>query len=70
MANTLPMACLIKSFFLLIQKIINCPKGVTFDYDDGTEKKPEENLKNKKGKVEITYTEYLINKGVNDAIFK
>src|SRR5215204_223964 len=46
------------------------PKGVTFDYDDGTEKKPGENLKNKKGKVEITYSEYLINKGVNDSIFK
>ena len=46
------------------------PKGVTFDYDDGTEKKPGENLKNKKGKVEITYSEYLINKGVNDSVFK
>lgn len=46
------------------------PKGVTFDYDDGSEKKQEDNLKNKKGKVEITYSEYLINKGVDDAIFK
>ena len=46
------------------------PKGVTFDYDDGAEKKQGEDLKNKKGKVEITYTEYLINKGVDDSIFK
>ena len=46
------------------------PKGVTFDYDDGAEKKTGEDLKNKKGKVEITYAEYVINKGVDDAIFK
>ena len=46
------------------------PKGVTFDYDDGAEKKQGEDLKNKKGKVEITYTEYLINKGVDVSIFK
>ena len=46
------------------------PKGVTFDYDNGAEKKNNDDLKNKKGKVEITYSEYLINKGVDDAIFK
>jgi len=46
------------------------PKGVTFDYDDGSEKKQEDGLKNKKGKVEITYAEYVINKGVDDAVFK
>jgi hypothetical protein len=34
----------------------------------GPEKNPDEDLKNKKGKVEITYTEYLINKGVDDTI--
>jgi outer membrane lipoprotein-sorting protein len=47
------------------------PKGVTLDYDNGTgNKKPEEKLKNKKGKVEITYASYTINKGVDDTIFK
>ena len=46
------------------------PKGVTFDYDDGSEKKNEDTLKNRKGKVEISYSEYSINKGVDDAIFK
>ena len=47
------------------------PKGITFDYDDGDKK--EENgdkLKNKKGKVEIVYSAYTINKGVSDAVFK
>lgn len=59
-----------KVIFSFNTKDYKLPKGVTFDYDDGTEKPTDESLKNKKGKVEITYTEYLINKGVNDSIFK
>lgn len=59
-----------KVIFSFNTKDYKLPKGVTFDYDDGSEKKQEDNLKNKKGKVEITYSEYLINKGVDDAIFK
>ena len=59
-----------KVIFSFNTKDYKLPKGVTFDYDDGAEKKPSDNLKNKKGKVEITYSEYLINKGVDDAIFK
>lgn len=59
-----------KVIFSFNTKDYKLPKGVTFDYDDGAEKKPAEDLKNKKGKVEITYTEYLINKGVNDAVFR
>jgi outer membrane lipoprotein-sorting protein len=59
-----------KVIFSFNTKDYKLPKGVTFDYDDGTQKKPGEDLKNKKGKVEISYTEYLINKGVNDSIFK
>ena len=47
------------------------PKGVTFDYDDGSQKKkatvtPE----NQRGKIEITYSSYIINKGVPDELFK
>lgn len=59
-----------KVIFSFNTKDYKLPKGVTFDYDDGAEKKPGDNLNNKKGKVEITYSEYLINKGVDDAIFK
>ncbi|HEY5774254.1 MAG TPA: hypothetical protein VIS75_16565 [Chitinophagaceae bacterium] len=59
-----------KVIFSFNTKEYKLPKGVTFDYDDGAEKKQEDNLKHKKGKVEITYSEYLINKGVDDAIFK
>lgn len=45
------------------------PKGVTFDFDDGSEKKKPEDLKNKKGKAEIDFNSYIINKGVPDNIF-
>jgi len=59
-----------KVIFSFNTKDYKLPKGVTFDYDDGTKKTPDESIKNKKGRVEITYSEYLINKGIDDAIFK
>jgi outer membrane lipoprotein-sorting protein len=59
-----------KVIFSFNTKEYKLPKGVTFDYDDGEKKKPDDALKNKKGKVEITYSEYSINKGVDDAVFK
>ena len=47
------------------------PKGVTFDYDDGsTKKKTTEPVKNQRGKIEITYLSYSINKGLADGLFK
>lgn len=47
------------------------PKGITFDYDDGGKKKdPAEKMQNKKGKIEITYSSYVINMGVADEVFK
>lgn len=59
-----------KVIFSFNTKDYKLPKGVTFDYDDGSEKKKGEDLKNKKGKVEISYSEYLINRGVDDSVFK
>ena len=47
------------------------PKGVTFDYDDGSPKKKETNAaQTQRGKIEITYSSYIINKGVSDEVFK
>jgi hypothetical protein len=46
------------------------PKGVTFEYDSGNQPSKEDANKNKKGKVEIMYANYVINKGVSDDIFK
>jgi outer membrane lipoprotein-sorting protein len=60
-----------KVIFSFNTKDYKLPKGVTFDYDDGSKKKQSaDKLKNKKGKVEITYSDYKINKGVPDSIFK
>jgi len=44
------------------------PKGITLDYDDGSEKNGDK-LKNKKGTVEISYKNYTINKGIDSRIF-
>ena len=47
------------------------PKGVTFDYDDGSPKKKETAAsQNQRGKIEIAYTAYIINKGISDEVFK
>lgn len=61
-----------KIIFSFNTKDYKMPKGVTFDFDDGTKKKtPEEKekLKNQKGKVEISVGSYSINKGVADSVF-
>ena len=60
-----------KLVFSFNTKDYKLPKGVTFDYDDGSKKKAQdEKLKNNKGKVEIEYKSYIINKGVRDEVFK
>lgn len=60
-----------KVIFSFNTKDYKLPKGVTFDYDDGTKKQQTtDKLKNKKGKVEITYSDYIINKGVPDSVFQ
>jgi outer membrane lipoprotein-sorting protein len=46
------------------------PKGVTFDFDDGTNNNAPAPEKNKKGRAEITFNSYTINKGVNDGVFQ
>ena len=60
-----------KVIFSFNTKDYKLPKGVTFDYDPGNKKKQDANdLKHRKGKVEITYTGYQINKGIPDSVFK
>jgi outer membrane lipoprotein-sorting protein len=47
------------------------PKGITLEFDDDEKKLTDaEKLKNRKGRVEITYTNYVINKGIADSVFK
>lgn len=60
-----------KVVFTFNTKDYKLPKGVTLDYDDGTKKdESADKLKNKKGKVEIIYSTYTINKGISDSVFK
>jgi outer membrane lipoprotein-sorting protein len=60
-----------KVIFAFNTKDYKLPKGITFDYDDGSKKDPvADKLKDKKGKVEIVYSGYIINKGVPDSVFK
>lgn len=59
-----------KVIFTFNSKDYKLPKGVTFDYDDGSKKEPADKLKDKKGKVEIVYSSYTINKGVPDSVFQ
>jgi hypothetical protein len=60
-----------KIIFSFNAKDYKLPKGVTFDFDDGTAPAPapKDPLKGKKGRAEITFKNYVINKGVSDAIF-
>jgi len=59
-----------KVIFSFNTKDYKLPKGVTFDYDDGSKKPAAEKIKNKKGTVEISYSGYIINKGVPDTVFE
>lgn len=58
-----------KVVFSFNTKNYKLPKGVTLEFDDEAKTTDAEKLKNKKGKVEITYDNYTINKGFDDNIF-
>jgi hypothetical protein len=58
-----------KVVFTFNTKDYKLPKGITFEYEKGGEKKAEEKAKAKKGKVEIAYSAYVINKGVDEKNF-
>jgi outer membrane lipoprotein-sorting protein len=59
-----------KVLFKFNIKDYKLPKGVTFDYDDGTKEDNAEQVKDKKGKIEIVYSSYSLNKGIPDSIFQ
>ena len=59
-----------KVIFSFNTKDYKLPKGVTFDFEDGTKQpKAEDKTKAKKGRAEITFNNYSINKGLADGIF-
>jgi len=46
------------------------PKGVALEFDDEEKLTDAEKIKRKKGRVQITYSSYTINKGLDDGVFK
>ncbi len=58
-----------KVFFNFNAKDYKLPKGITLEFDE-TDKATKDKLKGKKGRVEISYSSYEINKGIADAVFK
>jgi outer membrane lipoprotein-sorting protein len=59
-----------KVVFAFNTKDYKLPKGLTMEFDDEKPTTEAEKLKNRKGRVEITYTNYVINKGIADSMFK
>lgn len=60
-----------KVIFVFNTKGYQLPKGMTLEYDPGAKPPPStQQNKEQKGKIEIRYTEYDINKGISDDIFK
>jgi hypothetical protein len=57
-----------KVLFSFNAKDYKLPKGLTFEYEKGGKKTPPP--KDAKGRVEITYSSYAINKGISDAVFR
>jgi hypothetical protein len=56
-----------KVLFAFNTKDYKIPKGVTLEFETGDAPKQ---MQNRKGRVEISYTSYIINKGISDAEFK
>ncbi len=61
-----------KIIFTFNTKDYKLPKGVTFDFDDGTQnnKTSSDKAKSKTGSAEISFSSYLVNKGVAEEMFK
>jgi outer membrane lipoprotein-sorting protein len=58
-----------KVLFSFNTKEYKLPKGVTFEYEPDQKPEVASKTKDQKGKVEINYQNYSINKGIQDNIF-
>lgn len=59
-----------KLVFIFNTKDYKLPKGVTLEFDESAKPDEAAKLKNKKGRIEISYSSYIINKGIDDSVFK
>ena len=61
-----------KVIFVFNTKDYKLPKGMTLEYEGGAKPAPvptSTTSKEQKGKIEVTYSNYIINKGVPDSVF-
>ena len=58
-----------KIIFAFNTKDYKLPNGITLEFGDEDPTSKQKALKNKKGRIEITYTNYVINKGVSNTMF-
>lgn len=56
--------------FIFSVKDYKLPKGVTIEYESGEKKSSAARPGNQKGKIEITYSNYVINKEIVDSVFE
>lgn len=56
--------------FIFATKDYKLPKGLAFDYETGSTPKQPNTNGNQKGKIEISYSAYTINKGIADSVFQ
>jgi outer membrane lipoprotein-sorting protein len=59
-----------KVVFLFNTQNYKLPKGLAFDYDTGEKPVVNDKSENQKGKIEINYSSYIINKGIAQETFK
>ena len=59
-----------KVTFIFNTKDYKLPKGLAFDYDTGIKPTYNTASKNVKGRVEISYSNYTINKGIAESFFQ
>jgi outer membrane lipoprotein-sorting protein len=58
-----------KIIFSFNTKDYKLPNGITLEFGDEDPAAKQKALKNKKGTVEITFNNYVINKGVSNSMF-
>jgi len=58
-----------KVIFAFNSKDYKLPNGITLEFGDENPAAKQKALKNKKGTIEIKYSNYIINKGIPDNIF-
>ena len=60
-----------KVIFTFNLKEYKLPKGMTLEYEGGSKPaNPSANNKDQKGRIEVRYSNYIINKGISDGVFK